>query len=56
MIGLKLTEGQHTVEFTYHNRAFTLGLVISLGSAALFAVIIAVFYPIKRKTGKFERA
>ena len=56
MIGVKLTEGEHTVEFTYHNRAFTLGLMISLGSAALFAVIIAVFYPIKRKTGKFERA
>ena len=56
MIGVKLDQGQHNVVFHYHNRAFSLGWKISLGCAAIFAVIIYVFYPPARKRGKFETA
>ena len=56
MIGLKLTEGSHNVVFTYHNAAFSLGWKISLGCAVAAAVIALVFYPVKRKKGKFEQA
>ena len=56
MIGLKLTEGSHNVVFTYHNAAFSLGWKVSLGCAVAAAVIALVFYPVKRKKGKFEQA
>ena len=54
MIGVKLEQGQHNVVFHYHNRAFSLGWKISLGCAAVFAVIVFAFYPPVRKRGKFE--
>ena len=54
MIGVKLTAGSHNVVFSYHNRAFSLGWKISLGCAAVFAVIVLAFYPPIRKRGKFE--
>ena len=56
MIGVKLSEGQHNVVFSYHNRAFSLGWKISLGCTAVFAVIVFAFYPPVRKRGKFETA
>ena len=56
MIGVKLTEGGHTVVFTHHNAAFSLGWKISLGCAVVFAVIMLAFYPPIRKRGKFENA
>ena len=56
MIGIKLTEGSHNVIFTYHNAAFSLGWKVSLGCAVAAAVIALVFYPVKRKKGKFEQA
>ena len=55
MIGLKLTEGTHTIRFTYYNAAFSLGWKITLGCTLLFIVIsLAVFKP-KRRKGKYER-
>ena len=56
MISLKLTQGSHTVVFNYHNGAFSLGWKVSLSCAAAFAMITAVFYPARRKKGKFEQA
>ena len=56
MIGVKLTKGSHEVVFSYHNAAFSLGWKVSLACAAAFAVIVFVFYPVRRKKGKFEQA
>ena len=39
MIGLNLTKGTHTVEFSYHNSAFALGWKISLGCLIIFITI-----------------
>ena len=36
MIGLILSEGEHTIRFTYHNRAFSLGWKISLVCLLIF--------------------
>lgn len=36
MVGVELTQGEHTVAFRYHNRAFTLGLMLSLACTAVF--------------------
>ena len=53
MVSLMLTEGEHTVEFTYHNEAFSLGWKISAVSALLFAASMALLC--KRKKGKYEK-
>ena len=55
MIAVALTEGEHTVTFTYHNDAFSLGWKISLGCLAVFAAITAiVYYPkFKKYKGKY---
>ena len=42
MIGLSLTEGSHTITFTYKNTAFTTGLLISLICAAVFVGLIVI--------------
>ena len=39
MIGLNLSEGSHTVAFTYKNKAFAIGWKISLLCFALLAVV-----------------
>ena len=44
MIGVRLTEGQHTVTFRYHNAAFSLGWKISLGCAAVFLLLVQLVY------------
>jgi len=44
MIGVELTEGLHTITYTYENRAFSLGWKISLGCAVVFAVLIQLVY------------
>ena len=44
MIGVDLTEGQHTVTFRYHNAAFALGWKISLGCAAVFLLLVQLVY------------
>ena len=54
MIGVRLTEGQHLVEYTYRNRAFALGWKISLLCAATF-VILAWKQSEPQKRGKYQR-
>ena len=57
MIGLALTEGSHTVTFTYRNAAFSLGWKITLGCFLIFVCLIFLFYPnlLPHKKGKYER-
>ena len=57
MIGVKLSEGQHNVVFSYHNRAFSLGWKISLLCLVLFLTAYWMVYQPKfhRKKGKFEK-
>ncbi len=55
MIGVPLTQGEHTISFTYNNKAFNLGWKISLGCALIFAGLIWLCYKPKRKVGKYER-
>lgn len=44
MVALPLTEGEHTVVFTYRNGAFSLGWKISLGCAAVFLALVQFVY------------
>ena len=63
MIAVPLTEGFHTVSFTYRNAAFSLGWKISLGCLAVFALLVQVVYKPDwkkllfppRKKGKYQR-
>ena len=57
MVAVPMTEGQHLVEYTYHNSAFALGWKITLLSAAVFGLLAyssAKREP-HRKRGRFER-
>ncbi len=49
MLALDLTAGEHTVEFRYENKAFEIGLLISLGSAALLGGIVLTEHLIKKR-------
>ncbi len=53
MVGLILSEGEHTISFRYENKAFTLGLITSLVCLLVFLVICWCVYkpkfPIKKK-------
>ena len=42
MVCLELTEGVHTIEFRYENKAFTYGALVSVGSAIAFGGIIGI--------------
>ena len=44
MIGVELTEGEHTVVYRYQNKAFSLGWKVSLACVILFLVLIQIFY------------
>ena len=58
MIGVELTQGEHTVTFRYQNAAFALGWKISLACALIFAGLYLVHYKPKLpkgKHGKFEK-
>ncbi len=53
MVGIPLTEGEHTVVFTYQNSAFDLGWKISLACLLVFAALVfAVYYPKYRSLRK----
>ena len=64
MVGVSLTAGSHTVSFTYHNAAFSLGWKISLGCAIVFVVLIQIVYkpdwknmrlPKRNNKGRFQK-
>ena len=55
MIGIPMTQGNHTVTFTYHNAAFALGWKISLLCAVTFVLIAVLVYKPRRRKGKYER-
>ena len=55
MVGLNLSEGTHTVTFTYRNTAFTTGLLISLICAAVFVGLIILSRSSPRSKGKYEK-
>jgi len=57
MVGVLLSEGNHSVSFTYHNKAFSLGWKISLACLVIFLVIYWMVYQpsFQRKKGKFEK-
>ena len=48
MVGVELTQGEHTVEFVYKNAAFALGWKVSLLSFAMFGALVFVT---RRKRG-----
>ena len=56
MLGLILSEGQHTVSFQYQNTAFSIGWKISLGCLVILAGLVCWEYRhlFKRRVGKFE--
>ena len=57
MLGLNISEGFHKVTFTYRNRMFSMGSLISIACAAVFLCCIWIYYQpsFKRKKGKYER-
>ena len=60
MIGVELTEGEHTVVYSYENRAFSLGWKVTLVSAAIFLALVQIFYKpdwkqLLAKSGKIEK-
>ncbi len=58
MIGVELTEGEHTITYVYHNAAFSLGWKISLACAALLGQLYVLVYKPKlprHSKGKFEK-
>ena len=55
MVGVNLSEGSHSVTFTYKNTAFTTGLVISLLCAAVFVALIVLSKSSFISKGKYEK-
>ena len=53
MVAVPVTAGSHTVEYVYHNDAFSLGWKISAICLLLFGITAPIYYP--RKKGKFEK-
>ena len=49
MIGVMLEEGTHTITFRYENKAFQIGLLISLCCAVLFIMILGCSILYKKK-------
>lgn len=57
MIGLLMSEGEHTVEFRYHNKAFALGWKVSFAFLIVFIGIYLFVYKPKfqRYQGKYVK-
>ena len=55
MIAVPLTEGDHTLRFTYRNNAFTLGLMISLSSALIFVILAYTDHQKQLPKGKYAK-
>ena len=54
MLGVYLTQGEHTVAFRYENKAFSYGWKISLGCALGLVIAMLVYHP-NAKKGKYQR-
>ena len=52
IVGLLLSEGQHTITFSYKNQPFNIGVLISLSCLVVFTLVILVVYLKKRKSQK----
>ena len=55
MVGLELTEGEHTVSFRYRNNAFRTGLLVSIACGLVFAGIILADRYLKNRKGKYHQ-
>ena len=55
MVGVMLTEGSHTVEFTYRSAAFSLGWKITLICAAVTTLLVLTIYKPRKKKGKYDK-
>ena len=55
MVGLLLSEGEHTVSFVYRNKMFSLGWKISLACLLVFGGLYYSIYQPKIKKGKYEK-
>ncbi|MBR4864270.1 MAG: YfhO family protein [Oscillospiraceae bacterium] len=55
MVGLLLSEGEHTVTFRYKNSAFHLGAAVSALCLAVFLVLYFCIYKPRLPKGKYER-
>ena len=55
MMGLKLPEGTHNITFRYRNKAFNLGLTVSLLCAAAFVGLVILSKTYGRRKGKYEK-
>ena len=56
MVGVMLTEGEHEVEFIYHNEAFAWGWKISLLCAAIFGGLVWLDRKKHSQGGKYKKA
>jgi uncharacterized membrane protein YfhO len=54
MMGLNLTEGTHTIRFTYKNDTFTIGAIISLVCTGVFIGAIVISRRSAKRKGKYE--
>ena len=55
MVGVLLTEGDHEVTFTYHNKAFSFGWKVSLACAIAFVVFIYISRQKESPKGKYSK-
>ena len=53
MVGVKLSEGKHTVEFRYSPAGFVPGLIISISCVGLFALFCAAQWYLGKKNKTF---
>jgi hypothetical protein len=54
MVGLALSEGFHEIEFSYHNKAFSLGWKITFLCLAIFLMLAYKAYKPQKRHGKYE--
>ena len=55
MIALPITQGEHTITFSYRNAAFSLGWKITLVCVLVFLTLCIGVYLPKRRKGKYEK-
>ena len=55
MIGVMLDEGTHTVTFRYENKAFQIGMIVSIGCAVLFGGIVLTDLILRKKRKKADQ-